>query len=214
MEATSSICQVRGEPRSSVNGIASSNPLSDATASKLPGRGTDRDRFYMEFAPLVRRLIRQYGQDREMREDLAGEIYCRFCTLYEAFDPTRGVPLRAYMVRQLTLATYSYARQQWRIKNRESAWDLERTRTDETAAFDPTVDWLAALIHDQAATLLPAAIKRLPTRQRNVVIWRYYEERSFEEIADVLGIELSTVRSLLRHGLNNLRKAIHSADFM
>lgn len=172
----------------------------------------DRDRLYAEFAPLVRRLIRQYGQDTNMREDLAGEIYCRFCALIEAFDPTRGVPLRPYLVRQLSLATYTYARQQWRIKKREATWEVEEARAEQTASFDPTTDWLASLAHDQAVALLPAAIAKLPARQRNVVIWRYYEERSFEEIAEILAVQPTTVRSLLRHGLNNLRKAIGTTD--
>jgi RNA polymerase sigma factor (sigma-70 family) len=172
----------------------------------------DRDRLYAEFAPLVRRLIRQYGQDASMREDLAGEIYCRFCALLEAFDPMRGVPLRPYIVRQLSLATYTYARQQWRIRKREATWEIEEARAEQTAAFDPTADWLASLAQDQAAALLPAALEKLPARQRNVVIWRYYEERSFEDIAELLSVQPTTVRSLLRHGLNNLRKAIGAAD--
>jgi RNA polymerase sigma factor (sigma-70 family) len=172
----------------------------------------DRDSLYAEFAPLVRRLIRQYGQDADMREDLAGEIYCRFCALLDVFDPSRGVPLRPYLVRQLSLATYTYARQQWRIKKREADWETEELRVEHIAAFDPTVDWLAALAHDQAASLLPGAMAKLPTRQRNVVIWRYYEERSFEEIAEFLAVQPTTARSLLRHGLNNLRKAIGTVD--
>jgi DNA-directed RNA polymerase specialized sigma24 family protein len=45
-------------------------------------------------------------------------------------------------------------------------------------------------------------------RQRKIVIWRYYEERSFEEIASILQIQPATARSLLRHGLNNLRKHV------
>ena len=147
-----------------------------------------------------------------MREDLAGEIYCRFCALLDLYDPSRGVPLRPYLVRQLSLATYTYARQQWRIKKREADWETEELRAEQTAAFDPTVDWLAALAHDQAASLLPAAMAKLPVRQRNVVIWRYYEERSFEEIAKLLAVQPTTARSLLRHGLNNLRKAIGSVD--
>jgi RNA polymerase sigma factor (sigma-70 family) len=167
---------------------------------------------YSEFTPLVRRLIRQYGQDAEMRDDLAGEIYCRFCNLLEAFDPARGVPLRPYLVRQLTLSTYTYARQQWRIKKREATWENDEGRAEQIAAFDPTLDWLTTLSQNQASALLPDAIKKLPARQRNVVIWRYYEERSFEEIADLLAVQPSTVRSLLRHGLNNLRKSVGSAD--
>src|SRR5947209_20458060 len=66
-----------------------------------------RDGLYAEFQPLVRRLIRQYGGDNaELREDLAGEIYYRFCQLLEVYDPERGVPLRPYLVRQLTASVY------------------------------------------------------------------------------------------------------------
>ena len=186
-----------------------------AFASAAAGRdavSAGRDSLYAEFAPLVRRLIRQYGQDADMREDLAGEIYCRFSALLEAFDPERGVPLRPYIVRQLTMATYTYARQQWRIKKREATWEADETQAEQKTAIDPTADWLAALAQDQASALLPAALAKLPARQRNVVIWRYYEERSFEEIADLLGVLPSSARSLLRHGLNTLRKAIGAAD--
>src|SRR6266700_1170068 len=45
-----------------------------------------RDILYAELQPLVRRLISQYGDDAESRKDLAGEIYCRFCTSFESFD--------------------------------------------------------------------------------------------------------------------------------
>jgi RNA polymerase sigma-70 factor (ECF subfamily) len=173
---------------------------------------TDRDLLYAEFAPLVRGLIRQYGQNAEMREDLAGEIYCRFCALLDVFDPARGVPLRAYIVRQLTLATYTYARQQWRIQKREATWEIEEARAEQRVAFDPTADWLAALAHSHALSLLPAAMNKLPARQRNVIFWRYFEERSFEEIAGIISVQPTTARSLLRHGLNNLRKLIGSAD--
>ncbi|MCW3095485.1 MAG: polymerase sigma factor [Chthonomonadaceae bacterium] len=173
---------------------------------------SERDNLYAEFAPLVRRLVRQYGRDADMREDLAGEIYCRFCALLVAFDPARGVPLRPYLVRQLSYATYTYARQQWRIKRREMPWEAEGIRAEQTAAFDPTVDWLAALTQDQAAALLPRAMDRLPARQRTVVILRYFEERTFEEIATVMAIRQTTARSLLRHGLNSLRKAIALAE--
>jgi len=195
-----------GEIRSNV----SSNAMA-RVSTPLDGEA-DRDRWYAEFAPLVRRLIRQYGQDAEMREDLTGEIYCRFCALYEAFDPTRGVPLRPYMVHQLTHATYTYARQQWRVRKRESTWERAEVRAELRDSFDPTDDWLTALTQEQIAALLPAAFRKLAPRQRSVVIWRYFEERSFEEMAEMLGVRPVTVRSMLRHGLHNLRKAMEAHD--
>ena len=208
MDANSSL----GERR--VCGEIRSNLSLKAVVKVFQPRGgeTDRDRFYAEFDPLVRRLIRQYGQDPDMREDLTGEIYCRFCALYEAFDPTRGNPMRPYMVHQLTHATYTYARQQWRVRKREATWERTEMCAEMRESFDPTDDWLTALTQEQIASLLPAALHKLPPRQRNVVIWRYFEERSYEDMADMLGVQPVTVRSTLRHGLNKLRKAMQVID--
>lgn len=178
----------------------------------LDGNVFTRERLYAEFAPLVRRLIRQYGQDAEMRQDLAGEIYCRFCDLLEAYDPERGVPLRPYLVRQLSAGIYTYARQQWRLKKREMTWETSEGQKEPVAPADPTPSWIMALSQQRVAATLPEAMAKLPSRQRKVVVWRYYQERSFEEIAQLLGIQTATARSLLRHGLNNLRKYMHWDD--
>jgi RNA polymerase sigma factor (sigma-70 family) len=192
------------------NTLTASCPFPASVQPPLPDSCEDRDALYAEFAPLVRRLIRQYGQDTEMRQDLAGEIYCRFCALLGAYDPQRGVPLRPYLVRQLTAAIYTYARQHWRLQKREVALRTEEGSQEPTPGVDPTASWLSALAQQQVAVTLPQAIDKLPERQRQVVIWRYYEERSFEEIAAFLKIQPSTARSLLRHGLNNLRQGIHA----
>ena len=185
--------------------VASGEVLTPVRSEANP---VDRDGLYAEFAPLVRLLVRKYGQYADMREDLPGEIYCRFCALLDAFDPTRGIPLRPYMVHQLTNATYTYARQQWRLRQREATWERVAGYAELRESFDPTEDWLTALTQDQIASLLPAAIDKLPLRQRTVVIWRYFEERSYEEMAEMLGVQPVTVRSMLRHGLNKLRKSI------
>src|SRR5262249_39254275 len=74
----------------------------------------ERDALYRDFQPLVRRLIARYGGEVEIRQDLTGEIYCRFCQLVSAYEPERGVPIKAYLVRTLTASVYSYARSRWR----------------------------------------------------------------------------------------------------
>src|SRR5579871_1501032 len=94
---------------------------------------TDPALLFAEFAPLVHRLIRQYGQDPELRQDLEGEIYCRFCALLEAYDPERGVPLRPYLVRQLTASIYTYARYHWRLQKREIAWEPRENAPEPVA---------------------------------------------------------------------------------
>ncbi len=53
-----------------------------------------------------------------------------------------------------------------------------------------------------------AAVCRLPVKYRTVLALRYYEDLPDDEIADVLGVRRSTVRSLVHRGLELLRKEL------
>jgi RNA polymerase sigma factor (sigma-70 family) len=189
--------------------VLSSSKTAALRVLDRPGQ-SDRELLYADFQPLVRRMIRQYGgEDAERRKDLVGEIYCRFCTILDAYDPGRGVPLRPYLVRQLTASVYTYARQHWRSEKREVRLDSSEAGAaswEPGGMTDPTGEWDDRMHQADVLRSLPQAISKLPKRQRQVVIWRYYEQKSFEEIAETLGVRLATARSILRHGLNNLRK--------
>jgi RNA polymerase sigma factor (sigma-70 family) len=192
--------------------VAAAYPVSagssalDACAEISPEQ---RDALFLEFAPLMRRLLRQYASnDPEMREDLRGELYYRFTQLCNEFDRGRGVPLRPYLVRKLTAAAYTYARQTWRRDRRELSLEVGEEMGEQGPSIDPTASWDHALAMQRVLHVLPEGISQLPTRQRRLVVARYYEQRSFEEIAESLDIRVATARSILRHGLNNLRKWI------
>lgn len=177
-----------------------------AVVSERCLKSLDRHELYADFQPLVKRLIRQYGDCHELRQDLAGEIYCRFNSLLDAYDPERGVPLKPYLVRQLTASVYTYARHQWRRQRREVSIELNIQAAEAIDCPDPTRQWLHDLAMQQVIQALPDGIQKLPQRQKQVLIWRYYEGRSFEEISELLNIRLATARSILRHSLNNLRR--------
>ena len=52
------------------------------------------------------------------------------------------------------------------------------------------------------------AVRRLPTKQRNVVVLRYELQLSDQEIADTLGVPLGTVKSTLHRALARLRTEV------
>jgi RNA polymerase sigma-70 factor (sigma-E family) len=55
-------------------------------------------------------------------------------------------------------------------------------------------------------------VRSLPPRQRAVIVLRYYEQLSEQEIADTLGCSRGTVKSTAHHALRALRAAIGSDD--
>ena len=64
--------------------------------------------------------------------------------------------------------------------------------------------------------LLHRSISRLPERYQTVLVLRYVEALKLEQVAQVLGKRIGTVKSLIHRGLARLRKIIHneSATFL
>jgi RNA polymerase sigma factor (sigma-70 family) len=193
------------------NGFSS---LSDSENQEFKAQFSpaEREAIYEDFQPLVRRLIRQYGDTPDIREDLKGEIYCRFCHLLDAYDSSRGINLYAYLVRMLSASTYAYARSLWRRRQQKERWEVS-WEEQEAQGVEVSNDWddpVERRIREDDQKEMIGALREwiglLPERQRQVVTWRYYEGRSFEEIASRLNIKPATARSMLRHIVNKLRK--------
>ena len=51
-----------------------------------------------------------------------------------------------------------------------------------------------------------------PPKQRAATVLRYFEDATYEEIADVLECEAATARSLVSRGLKALRKSLEGHD--
>jgi RNA polymerase sigma-70 factor (ECF subfamily) len=69
-------------------------------------------------------------------------------------------------------------------------------------------DPLAQLLEYERAEVLVAALATLPLIHREVLTLRFEEELKLEEIAEVAGIPLSTVKSRLLRALASLRERL------
>lgn len=80
--------------------------------------------------------------------------------------------------------------------------DGESSRPWEIAGTAPTPE--ESLIKKQKTSLLKNVVDKLPVRYRKLVIMRYFEELSYEEIASQLDIPLGTVKAQLFRAHNLL----------
>ena len=69
-----------------------------------------------------------------------------------------------------------------------------------------------AFIQQQGKQEIMHLINLLPQAQKEVVIMRFYEERSFKEIATLTGVSINTSLGRLRYALINLRKMIQKSN--
>jgi RNA polymerase sigma-70 factor (sigma-E family) len=81
-------------------------------------------------------------------------------------------------------------------------WHGESPRGELPEATEPSGDFTGAVGSRDA---LSAALRRLPRRQRAVVVLRYYEDLSVEQTAQLLDCSEATVRSQASRALARLR---------
>lgn len=98
-------------------------------------------------------------------------------------------------------------------KRRGGTWSIDDTEDGETRDLHDTraEDPLRAQIDREDAECVRDAIRRLPARQREIIILRHYEGLSLQEIAEAQSCPIGTVKSSLHRALASL-KALLEGD--
>jgi len=149
----------------------------------------DLETFVKERAPALLRYGYVLTGNPHDAADLAQEALARLGTTWRRVAG-KGDP-EAYV--RTTMARLHISR--WR-----------RLRRERLVEDLPERGYLPAdLIRIEGDTGLWQALARLPVRQRAVLVLRYYEQRTDEEIATVLGVTRGTVRSQAARALEKLR---------
>jgi RNA polymerase sigma-70 factor (ECF subfamily) len=82
---------------------------------------------------------------------------------------------------------------------------LDDEGTDIDVASDSPSDDVAGTVErTEEAQAVRAAIARLPDAQRLALTLHYFEDLRYEDIADVMGVPLNTVKSHIRRGKERL----------
>ncbi len=142
--------------------------------------------------------LRMLG-DRAEAEDVAQEAFVR---AHRALGEFRG---------DAKLSTWLYAITSRLCLNRLASGERRMARQGEDALLrlsdaGPSPD--AALERRELETALGRAIAELPEDRRIVVVLRDLEGLSYEEIAQVLELELGTVRSRLHRARAELKEKL------
>ena len=81
---------------------------------------------------------------------------------------------------------------------------LDDDPTVDVASEDPADDAPLVVERRERAAAVREALDRLPDAQRLALTLHYFEEMRYEDIAEVLGVPLNTVKSHIRRGKERL----------
>lgn len=178
------------------------NPLSALGARDT---GADADdaasivsALYAEHALGLTRLAQVMLGDRAAAEDVVHDAFCGLCRRWDHLTDPRKAP--AYLRSSVLNGCRTVLRRRVR-----GAADLP------LSGEAPSGDGLGAdapLLASEDRRGVLEALRRLPDRQREALVLRYYLELPDAEIARTMGIGESTVRSAAHRGLTTLERLL------
>jgi RNA polymerase sigma factor (sigma-70 family) len=152
--------------------------------------------FHAEGRSLVR-LARLFVDDRDAAEDIVQEAFLRLARHAGRIETIDRAP--AYL-RSIVLNLA-------RDHNRRGLVSL---RHHAAAGRDVDVgdDTSDRLVRSEEHTRVLDAVRRLPTRQRDCITLRYFEEYPIERIASTLGVSVNSVKTHLQRAMAALGRML------
>ena len=146
----------------------------------------------------LRRYLSRFLGNRSEAQDVAHDAYLRVYPVLESHQAKKPAALLCTTARRLALNT---------IKRRQLSPVAGMTAHPEFA-LSPAPGVVQQVMARQELQQLEAAITRLPEGCRTVLLLRKVDLLSHQEIADVLGLALSTVEKQHARALRLLRQEL------
>lgn len=188
-EAAASVAEVDAGSAESAASAFDSPPFLARLKALEP---TAIEALYEGYGPVLLRYSYRQTNDWSQAQDIVSEVFLRLLRSIDRYQP-RGTPLLAWL---------------YRIA-RNAAIDQRRRTQHWVTGVDAQLEgWAGKVVMSANALDLAQALTSLSPEHREVVVLRFLEQRSAEDVALILGKSESAVRSLQHRALEVLRQRL------
>lgn len=156
------------------------------------------DLFYEKYVSFVLHIATQVLGDRMEAEDICHDIFLDVFQKPFEYNSKKGTV-------EAWLAVKTKHRSIDRLRKKQPVLIHKLEQLDTPAAVRTEMYVLRELERD----VLLEALKQLPKMQQKVIYGVYFEDKTQKELASSLNRPLGTVKSMVRYGLQNMRKQKH-----
>ncbi|AHN21774.1 MULTISPECIES: sigma-70 family RNA polymerase sigma factor [Lysinibacillus] len=147
------------------------------------------------------RLAFYYVKDLQEAEDIVQDVFIKFYDNQQKYEE-RG-ELKAYLSRLVMNKSKDYLR----------SWTYRKIQVQQKIFAKQTISRRDMLVQQDEQTLIENAIFSLPLKQREVLSYFYFEDMPVAEIAKLLRIPDSTVKTRLRRGRKLLKPKLEHIEW-
>lgn len=160
---------------------------------------------YQSAQLIVERLIEDYGhdvykiaylyvKDQQLAEDVFQEVFYKVMKNYHKFEHLSSE--KTWLIRITINTCKDLLRTSW----------LRRVTTFGTLEDQNQYEQPYDIVKSESNSELYELIMKLPPKYKEVILLFYYEDFSYDEVAQILNIPKGTVQSRLARGREKLKK--------
>ena len=151
--------------------------------------------------PLFRYIVRQGARDRELARDILQEVFIKVYLHLNDYDAS--LPFSSWIYRIAHNETITHFRKE---KNRPLVLD----KGDDDEFFGKLVDDLELSRADGQYDVsdIQTVLERLEPRYRDILVLKFFEDKSYEEISDILQMPQGTVATLINRAKKKVKASL------
>ena len=165
------------------------------------------DEIIRKFLPIVYNFVYRLARDKSLAEDITQETFIKVWKNLSKLDPERDK--RPWILSIARNTTIDWLRKKQPLTFSQLSNDEDQDFSEQIADLGPWPDELFA--RQELGQLLANALDELPPVYREVVVLHQEGDLSLEEVSQVVGRPLNTVKSQYRRALLRLRGILAAA---
>ena len=154
----------------------------------------------------VVRFVYRMTRDQAISEELGQEVFLRIYRSRAAYEPS--AKFTTWMFRIANHLTLNWIRDGRNERTHKVSMDAREEGAPAREFPDATLSAEQDMLRQARLEEVRQAIGQLPEKQRSAVLMHKYEELEYSQIASVLGISESAVKSLLFRAYETLRSRL------
>ena len=157
---------------------------------------------YQQYYQKIYYFVKKRVTQKEMAEDLTSEIFEKAYTALGRYDDTK-----CSMQTWLFVITNNHLKNFYRDKKEYIEFD---DKVESSGFVDAGIDEIIELKEKQS--ILKEALKTLPKREQNIIMYRYFMDMTAAQIAVKMDLSAGNVRIITKRALEKLRHILVSSE--
>ncbi len=171
----------------------------------LKGSDSALETIYRQYVNVLYNYGRQFSSDSDLVRDAVQELFCELIQSRERLGETTSI--KFYLLASLRNKLVR------KVKHEDRFSSLNDFGGDFQIDFAADSDILRELCLDQSGQLLQEAFNKLPIKQREAILLYFYEDVSYEEIAQIMEMtKVKSARALIYRALDSLQQIFNVGE--